>query len=146
MKRAFFTLFLPLLSLSTYAQDDFSVKYTRTYKAVSKTVNNLPETREFFLTAKNSGPTVYIDGPSDTWNGYWWVKVGVGNFVMLRTTYQLFVDPKTLKVYYLDDYDNGRGLDFKLITLQQWRKWRTTKAWHKMHRYKNGNLVTQAGR
>ncbi|TFF34947.1 hypothetical protein [Mucilaginibacter psychrotolerans] len=146
MKARLVTLIAVLFSLYAQAQNDLKAKYPKTYKAIFTTINNLPETQEFLKSAKVSEPEVYVDGPSPSWRNYWWVKVGTGNFGMLRATYQLFVDPKTLHVYYLDDYDNGNGLNFKLITLQQWRKWRTTKAWKKTHRYKNGELVTQADR
>jgi len=141
MKASLVTLIAVLFGLYAQAQDDLKVKYPKTYQAVFRTINNLPETKEFLKSANASKPEVYVDGPTPSQHNYWWVKVGIGNFGMLRTTYQLFVDPKTLDVYYLDHYDNGEGLDFKLITLRQWRKWRITKAWQKTHRYKNGKLI-----
>ncbi|OOQ60991.1 hypothetical protein [Mucilaginibacter pedocola] len=142
MKTACLTLLIALLGLNALAQDSLEIKYPKTYKAVYKTVHALPEVKDFLTSAKNSKPVAAINGPNNSWHNYWEVQVGLSNLDMLRTNFHLFVNPKTLRVYYLDEYDDGNGLNFKLITLQQWRKWRSTKAWQKMHKYKNGELVT----
>ena len=143
MKTRYLTFLIALWGLCAHAQDTLKIKYPKTYNAVFKTVYALPEVKEFLTTAKHSDPVAVVNGPNITWRNYWEVQVGIGNSDMLRTNFHLFVDPKTLKVYYFDNYDNGDGLDFKLITLQQWRNWRTTKAWQKMHKYKNGQLVVE---
>ena len=105
----------------------------------------MAETKDFLITAKRSKPVVVVLGPDSDYNYYWWVKVGIGNFDMLRTSFDLLIDPNTLKVYYLDNYmADSEGAGLKLITLRQWRKWRTTPAWQKVHHYKDGKLVALA--
>jgi hypothetical protein len=143
LKTGCLTFIIVLWGLCVHAQDSLKIKHPKTHNAVFKTVHALPEVKEFLITAKHSNPVAVINGPNTAWRNYWEVQVGTDNADMLRTNFHLFVDPKTLKVYYLDNYDNGDGLDFKLITLQQWRKWRATKAWQKMHKYKNGQLVVR---
>lgn len=140
MKAGYLTPLILLFALITKAQDSLDIKYPKPYTAVYKTVHALPEVKDFLAGPKADKPIAYISGPNELYHNYWVVQVGISNFDMLRTNFYLYVDPKTLKVYYLDRYVNSEGLNLKLITLKQWRKWRTTKAWQN-HRYVNGKMV-----
>ena len=69
---------------------------------------------------------------------YFSIQVGISNFDMFRTNYYLFINPKNLYIYYNDFFDESGG---KLITLQQWRKWRHKPGFYSNHRWKNERLI-----
>ena len=56
---------------------------------------------------------------------------------IFRTSYNFYVDPKNYQVYFMDTMvDSGNNI----LTLKQWRHWRTTQGFNQMHIYKNGKL------
>jgi hypothetical protein len=127
MKRIPFLLFWLLLYSLGYAQN------IKTEKAILKKVIALPEFKLFFDTAKKSRPQLMIAGTPDKNRKYYWVKVGLANLEIFRTSFNLYVDPKGFKIYYLDSFTTSGT---KLITLEQWRKWRNLPLWQQLHCYK----------
>lgn len=106
-------------------------------------VRALPEVKAFLLeTPKSNKPTVMLAGEAGSTAKYYWVKVGISNFDMFRTTYDFYVDPKTAKIYYWDQLCDDAPM--YLISLQQWRYWRKIPGWQKLHSYKHGKLVVLA--
>ena len=102
-------------------------------------INALYEVKDFMKTTpKTMKPIVMVDGKQ---GNYWWVKVGISNFDMLRTTYNFRIHAKTFKIYYWDEMADEDNLEDKWITLQQWRYWRTKPGWNDLHVYKHGQLV-----
>lgn len=101
-------------------------------------VRTLPEVKEWFITAKKSKPALLLNEP-DKDSKYYSVQVGISNMDMFRTNYYLYVDPKTLEIYFLDTFDDDPAT--AIITLKQWRYWRTKPGWNDLHYYKNGKLL-----
>ena len=99
-------------------------------------VHALPEVKEWFKTAKKSKPALEIGEPT-LQRKFYSIQVGISNMDMFRTSYYLFVDPKTYKIYFWDQLDSANSN----ITLKQWRYWRTKPGWNEMHYYKAGKLV-----
>jgi hypothetical protein len=120
VKRILFSLFWLLSYFLTYAQN------SRIEKVILDKVAALPEVRSFFKTAKKTQPALMIAGTPDKNRKYYWVKVGLSNLGIFRTSFDLYVDPKTYEVFYAD-YMTERGE--QLLTLEQWRKWRKLPVW-----------------
>jgi hypothetical protein len=104
--------------------------------ALSK-VGALPEVKAYMQKYAGKHPALLLnDNPDPSFN-YYTVKLGLNSDDMFHYECTFFVDPKTYQVYYwdaLNDSDKG-------ITLQQWRHWRNTPGFNKMHTYKHGKLV-----
>jgi len=103
-------------------------------------VKALPEVNRFMETAKSSKPELLIGREPDAHFKYYWVKVGLTNLDMFRTTFDFCVDPKTYKVNYWDLLDKNQSM----ITLAQWRNLRTSPGFSKPHSYKKdkkGKLI-----
>jgi hypothetical protein len=127
-------LFYLLFTLAgvSYAQS------SRIEKVALDKVSMLPEVKSFMKTAKASKPALMIAGTPGKNSKYYWVKVGISDFDMFRTTYDFQVDPKTTEIFYLDMMvEEGP----KVITLKLWRKWYHTRGFNQMHTFKAGNLV-----
>jgi|GEM_PF-1665068 len=106
-----------------------------------KKVGDLYEVKQFMITAKASKPALMVARVPDKDFKYYWIKVGLSNFDQFRTTYDFYVEPKTLKISYLDlmiDDGNNRTA---IITLWQWRHFRRHPAFKKMHYYRNGKII-----
>jgi hypothetical protein len=133
MKHILCSLYLLFaISAAVYSQNN------KAEKIILDKVAALPEVRSFLKTAKASKPMVMIAGEPDKDFKYYWVKVGISNMDIFRTSYNFYVDPKTLKVFYKDTMvDEGDDM----LTLQQWRQLRATKGFNQMHIYKNGKPV-----
>lgn len=84
-------------------------------------------------------PELMLSGEPDSASKYYWVKVGVSNFDMFRTTHDFFIEPKAMKIYYWDQFEQSDPI--YLVSLQQWRYWRRKPGWNKPHTFKNGKLV-----
>ncbi len=134
-------LFILLIALFQSATAQYFVStykpQNQTEKLIIAKVRALPEVKEWFKTAKRSDPDIEINLPDSSRKDYWF-QIGIGNFDMFRTNYHLFVNPKTLAIYYNDDMDTSGG---KLIPLKQWRFWRSKPGFFKIHAWKNGKLV-----
>lgn len=139
MKAIVLLSFLLLFSILSSGQSLHQTKKTKLEYLILEKVNALPEVKAFFLhTPKSYKPALMIAGEPNSNSKYYWVKMGISNFDMFRTTKSFVVDPKTFKIRYMDTMcDSGNCI----ITLQQWRRWRKTSGWNKMHIYKHGKLV-----
>lgn len=109
----------------------------QTEKIILNKIQELPEVKEWFKTTRKSEPDIMINLPDST-RKYYWFQVGLSNLDMFRTSYHLFVDPKTYKIYFLDFLDESGG---KLIPLKQWRYWRLKPEFNKPHKWANGELI-----
>lgn len=138
-------LFIAMLYITieaTYPFDFYQANNDKIEKLILKRVRALPEVKEWFRTARKSKPDLILNEP-DAKNKYYSIQVGISNLDMFRTSYYLYVDPKTFKIYYWDELDEtGNGI----ITLQQWRHWRTNPGFQKRHIYKDGELVVLKGK
>lgn len=102
-------------------------------------IAELPETKAQFKASAKLEPALNIAGEPESGKPYYWIKVGISNFDMFRTTENYYYYPKTGQIFYLD----WVNADFQTISLRQWRYWRTKPAWHKDHVYKHGKLVAK---
>lgn len=130
------TLLFFLVCTTAFAQSPTIVDPLE--KKVLSIIRTLPEVESFYKTSRNDKPTTIINDKPGAGLKYYWVRVGTSNFDQLRTNFNFLVNPKTFRVYYLDEFTESGT---KIITLQQWRLWRTKPAWQKIHNYKNGRLV-----
>ena len=133
MKRILCSLYLLFaISAVVYSQNN------KTEKIILDKVATLPEVRSFLKTAKASKPMLMIAGEPNIDSKYYWVKVGISNMDIFRTSYNFYLAPKNYQVYFMDTMvDSGNNI----LTLKQWRHWRTTQGFNQMHIYKNGKLV-----
>jgi hypothetical protein len=98
----------------------------------------LPEVKDFMRnTPEDHQPDMMLAGEPDSTTKYYWVKVGISNLDLFRTSYNFYVDLKTMDIRYWDQLDENDSY----ITLKQWRHWRKTPGWTQRHTYKNGKLV-----
>lgn len=105
----------------------------------------LPEVKKYLNDNKGLHPLVYFfQGPTAT-VPYYWVKVGISSGDKFWASHHFFVQPKTYKVFYRDMMVNNIDPKNALLTLEQWRKWRSTPGYQKMHTYKDGKLVVLNG-
>jgi len=109
----------------------------KTEKQVILKIKNLPEIKEWLSKAKHLNTDILINKP-DLTNKYYSFQVGINDLNMFRTNYWLSVDPKSLKVYYVDFMDSS---GYKSIPLQQWRHWRNNPGFQKAHFIKDGKLA-----
>jgi hypothetical protein len=134
MKRRFyiFSLLLFAFAGATHAQSN------KLEDIILKKVTALPEVESFMVAAKASKPLVMIAREPDKDFKYYWVKAGISNFDMFRTSYDFYVDPKTFSIFYLDMMVDQSP---QVIPLKFRRRWYHTKGYNEMHTYKNGTLV-----
>jgi hypothetical protein len=141
---SFFLVFI--LTITVYAQNAHhsiihQTKQEKTEVQVLAHINALYEVKDFMKYHKKSEPLVMMDGdPDSTWN-YYQVKVGLSDLGMMRTSYHFFVAPKTFKIYIWDEMDNSGEVSMHLISLQQWRHWRTDPRFNSFHTIRNNRLV-----
>ena len=103
-------------------------------------INALYEVKDLMRSSK-SKPRLMVAGEPDSTSKYYWIKLGISNFDMFRTSDDYFVDPKTKKIYLWDQMDNSGDIPIHLISLQQWRYWRRDPRYHNFHTFKNNKLV-----
>lgn len=132
-----FSVFLAQISIAQHLASSYHPK-NKIEKQVLAKVNDLPEIKEWLKTAKYSKPDILMNDP-DSKSKYYSFQVGLNNLDMFRTNYWLYVDPKNLEIYY---WDQLNIMDNQMITLEQWRHWRTKPGFQKQHIYKNNKLVT----
>ena len=123
-------------ALAQYLVSGYKPK-NETEKIIITKIKALPEIREWFETAKKAKPDLLInvpDSPSEDYS----VQVGLNNMDTFRTNYYLFINPRTFRIYFLDNLDESLG---KSITLKQWRRWRSNPGFRELHKWVNGKLV-----
>lgn len=114
-------------------------KTNRIAKLMMARIRALPEVQEFFRGCpKSYKPALIIEAEPDLKSRFYWIKVGMSNFDMFRTNFNFYIDPGTNKIYYWDQLNE---MDNPIITLTQWRYWRTKPGFKKPHVYKNGKLI-----
>jgi hypothetical protein len=124
--------FLLAISGAAYSQ------HNKAGDVILDKVAALPEVKSFIKIAKAPKPMLMIAGEPTKDSKYYCVKAGISNMDIFRTSYNFYVDPKTLKVFYKDIMvDEGDDI----LSLQQWRHWRTTQGFNQIHLYKNGKLI-----
>ncbi|MBE9664183.1 hypothetical protein [Mucilaginibacter myungsuensis] len=100
----------------------------------------MPEVKVFLSTTPaSSKPDVVLAGEPGQDTQYYWIKVGISNNDIFRTSFDLYIEPETSQIFYWDQLCTSEGR--YLITLQQWRYWRTKPEWIKSHIYKNRKLI-----
>jgi hypothetical protein len=110
----------------------------KTERLILAKIRALPEVRDFYNYVKNDKPDFMINPPESSSNNCYAMQVGIDYGDVFHTYFWLLIDPKTFKIYYWDlPVESGSGI----ITLQQWRYWRTKPGFDKVHVYKNGRLI-----
>ncbi|QKJ31699.1 hypothetical protein HQ865_18650 [Mucilaginibacter mali] len=104
-------------------------------------VSALPEVKKYLKDNKELHPLVYFFKGPTTDLPYYWVKVGISSGDKFWPSHHFLIQPKTYKVFYRDMMANSMDPKNSIITLEQWRKYRSTPGYQKMHTYKNGKLV-----
>jgi hypothetical protein len=142
MKYATTALMMIFITKGIIAQGNpkpYQTKKEKLETIVLDKVYALWEVKSFLLkTPKSYKPTLMIAAEPNPASKYYWVKVGISNFDIFRTNYNFYVNPKTFEIFYWDQLCDSENCN---ITLQQWRHWRNTPGFNKMHTYKQGKLV-----
>ncbi|MGZ3750130.1 MAG: hypothetical protein ACXVJG_06670 [Mucilaginibacter sp.] len=123
-----------------FAQDDMVSTFkpkTNTEKLVIAKLKALPEIKEFYAYVKRGKPDIMINPPDKSQNDYRF-QVGISYPDIFRTHFWIWIDPKSLQVYY-EDYLDESGSE--TITLQRWRHWRSKPEFNDLHKWANGKLV-----
>jgi len=102
-------------------------------------MNSMPEVRNFIIKNKKERAALMIAREPDLSFKYYWVKLGISNFDMFRTTINYYVYPINLKIYVVDVMDtSGWGL----ISLKQWRKLcADRRLFNRLHIIKAGKII-----
>ena len=109
-------------------------------------VNAIPEVKKYLHEHANISPSVIIARPPIPGFNYYLVKVGMGTDPKkFQATYNFCVTPKTFQVLYLDIMTEDLDPKNAVITLEQWRQFRSTIQFQKMHTYHNGKIVVMNG-
>ena len=109
-----------------------------TEKLVLEKIRAVPEVKQWLnFKLKEGKPDIIINEPDGALKNYR-LQIGTSFPDIFRTSFWLYIDPKTFKIYYWDITSES---DEQTITLQQWRYWRTKPEWHKPHICKNGELI-----
>lgn len=126
MKQVYLLAMLLVFSKLVLAQDvDFYYKLPRRHQHMTAkekalvAIAELPETKEQFKASAKSKPALNIAGEPKPGKPYYWIKVGISNFDMFRTTENYYYYPKTRQIFHLDWIPEIA--DFKPNTLRQWR-------------------------
>lgn len=139
---AFTAIFILMLSglLTNAAISRFGAQQDSEDKIVGIIVA-LPEVKKYMKDNKDMHPVVeFFKGPT-TAVPYYWVKVGITSGDKFWPSHNFYVQPKTYKIFYRDMMANSMDPKNSLINLEQWRKYRSTPGYQKMHTYKDGKLV-----
>jgi hypothetical protein len=104
-------------------------------------IKALPETKQFMKDAKRDKPKVIIAGTPDSTNKYYWVKEGIDNYDMFRTSTDYFIDPTTNKIFVWDKMNVTDNKEMNLVSLHLMRKWGSTHGWAKPHIFKGSKLI-----
>jgi len=141
MKLYIFLLIFCLLSASMPVKAHLAHHPLKCTGALAlKKIRALPEVKAFMRYAKKSEPIVMIAGGPDSTRKYYWIKSGICNFGMFRTSDDFLVDPKTSEIYFYDIALEDEPGD-KIATLKQWRRWRSDPRFWKPHIFKRGKIV-----
>ena len=104
-------------------------------------IKALPEVKQFMKDTRRDKPKVMIAGVPDSSNRYYWIKEGINNFEMFRTSTDFFIDPKTNKILVWDQMNVTNDKEMYLVSLQRMRKWGQTPGWAKPHIFKGDKLI-----
>jgi hypothetical protein len=140
------TLLIMLCCTRVIAQSNLppitdDTKNNKAERSALAQISALYEVKDFMRYASKNMPRLMVAGEPDLTRKYYWIKLGISNFDMFRTTEDFFVYPKTKKIYLCDQMDNSRDIAFHLISLQQWRYWRRDPRFLHSHTFKNNKLV-----
>jgi len=105
-----------------------------------KQIAALPEVKAFMRHAKKKNPCLQFNGIPDSASGYFWIKEGISNFDMFRTSTDYYIDPKTDQIYIADPMNEGPHAP-NLVKLKVARLWGGTKYWAKPHIFKGDKLI-----
>jgi hypothetical protein len=124
--------------LSVRAQEaHLPIKKPLTEKMVLAKIRAIPEVRAYLKETKRDEAMLMIARNPEPGYKYYWIKVGVNNLDMFRTSYDFYVDPKTSKITIWDQLDSAGSN----ISLRKWRYWRNRPGYYDNHYYKNGELI-----
>jgi hypothetical protein len=133
-------ILLTVITFSVSAQSNNSIKNAKEKeKLILSRLNHLPEVAQFLKAHKSSKAELLIARTPDETFKYYWVKLGVGNFDIFRTSTNYYVDPKSFHIYFIDDMDTS---GMAILPIKQWRKIRSDPKFYKPHTFKNGNMIT----
>jgi hypothetical protein len=136
----FFIAFVVLDKIST-AHPHYDQKREKTMEdKIFSRIGALPEIREFIRKHKKDTVDLTMIKEPDSTFKYYWIKVGIRYPDMLRTTYNFYVASKTFKIYYFDTMDNSDSGP-SLMSLQQWRRWRSDPRFTNLHTFKRGKII-----
>ena len=122
--------------ISTVLVSSYKPK-NETEKLILAKIHALPEIKAHLKINKAMYPDLIFNIP-DSPTDYYSIQVGIGDD-MFRTSYYLYINPKTLTIYYSDFFDESGS---KLITLKQWRYWRGKPEFeYDLHTWKQGKLI-----
>ena len=113
------------------------IKKLLTEKMVLAKIRAIPEVRTYLKDNKKDEAMLMVARNPELGYKYYWIKVGVGNLGMFRTSYNFYVDPKTSKITIWDQLDSASSN----ISLKRWRYWRNKPGYYDNHYYKNGKLI-----
>ncbi|MBE9586749.1 hypothetical protein IM792_20030 [Mucilaginibacter sp. JRF] len=126
------TMPLLLLNLDCIAQ-----KRNREREARNK-IEQLPEVKDFLRkTPKEYRPIVEPDGGPTKGDNYYRYSLMTVDDGWIRTSMTFYVEARTMQIYFWD----YNGYDRELVTLKEWRYWRTKPVWEQLHHFVNGKMV-----
>ena len=135
----FFSLIQLVLMAGARANHPYyQTKETKVEDEVLSKINELPEVRNFIRKNKAEKAALIIAREPDPAFKYYWVKPGISNIDMFRTSDDFYIYPKTLKIYFLDLSDTSGSA---IIPLQRWRKLRSDPLFFKPHTFKAGKMI-----
>jgi len=140
------TSFLILCYIHIMAQSNLppitdGTKYNNAEKLALTQINALYEVKDFMRSASKDEPRLMVAGEPDSTSKYYWIKLGISNNGMFRTSDDFFVNPKTHNIYLWDQMDNSGEVPFHLVSLQRWRHWRHDRRYWNFHTFKDNKLV-----
>jgi hypothetical protein len=149
MKNLFFVSILLILGNSVFCKITNIPRISQQNKKdkvidyVLDQVSGLPEVKAYFREHGNlkAKAAVLLYQDIDANSSRYWVKVGINRPDIFVTTYNFFVDPKTFKIYYFDTMDDSDDPDNAILTLRQWRKWRSDSRFKELHIFRKGSII-----
>lgn len=136
----FTALFLLFTGLEKAASAQFLVSQykpkNQTEKTILVKIKALPEIKEWLAAHKKSHADLIFNIPDSPFEDYS-IQIGIGED-MFRTSYWLYINPKTYAIYFNDFFDESGS---KAIPLEQWRYWRNKPGFFDLHKWQHGKLI-----
>jgi hypothetical protein len=104
-------------------------------------INKLPEVKQYLRKNEAEKAALLLARSPDSSFKYFWIELGVSNFDVFRTADNFYVASDTFRVFYLDMMDDSDDPANGLLTLKQWRRWRSDPRFWKMHVFKGGKIT-----